>query len=174
MKEIEAIPDLNVDEYDENVAAGFKAFKAIVLRQYESIKSLRKAGEAQEGDWLESRIVGLGEGYNEAIGAGATSKLDPKSAQAAKRADLGEKFKVLEAGYKAAGKTIDRETIFGEAKNLVLGDVAAKIADATKAKALEKRSTQHLNRPGGSRTSPASDVFADVAEAIERKYFGKK
>jgi len=180
LDEINAIPDLENEKdaagetiYDDKIVATFKALKAIVLKQHGVIGELRKAGGPNAGNFLDVQIAALGEGYTEALGAGATSALDQKSEQAVKRSQLEGKFKVLEAGYKAAGQDVKPEEIFKEAASLVLGDVAAKVAEADKIKALAERSKQHVSRPGGSRTAPKSDPVESVAADVKKKFFNQ-
>jgi hypothetical protein len=169
------IPDLDPDDYDEKVVAGFKAMKDLIRKQHQVISGMRSDGANRDGSWFEGQVAALGDGFTEALGAGGDrSKLDPASPQAAKRAELETKFKILEAGYKAADQKIDRETVFKEAVSLVLGDVAAKVSSDAKAKALEQRKTQHVARPSGGRQAPATNVLADVAAQIDAKFGGKK
>jgi hypothetical protein len=174
LTEINAIPDLDPAEYDEKVVAAFKALKGIVLKQHSTIGAMRDTQAKGEGNWFDNQIAALGDGVVDAVGKGTKEKLDPKSSQAAKRNEIEDKFNVLSAGYKAAGKPVEREAVFSEAVKLVLGDVAAKQSETEKAAVLAKRATQHINRPNGSRNAPASDPLKDVADALDRKYFDKK
>ena len=169
-----AIPDLDPNEYDEKVVAGFKAMKDIIRGQQAVINSLHTDGKARDSSWIDGQMAGLGEAYVAAIGKGSRAELDPNSQQAQKRAELESKFNILTAGYKANGNTVDRETVFKEAVAVVLGDVAVKAATDLKAKKLEERGRQHITRPSGGMVSPATDKLGDVAGELDRKYFGKK
>lgn len=171
---VAAIPDLDPDKYDEEVVNGFKAMKDIIRKQQEVITGMRGDGKARDAAWFDSQVAALGEAYVEAVGAGDRSKLASGSPQAAKLAELEGKFNVLAAGYKAAGKDVSRETVFKEAVAVVLGDVAAKAEASLKSAELEKRKKLHINRPSGSRATPRTDAFSDVADTLDRKYFGKK
>ena len=174
LTEINSIPDLDPAEYDEKVVAAFKALKGIVLKQHSTIGAMRETQTRGEGSWFDNQIAALGDGVVDAVGKGTKEKLDPKSSQAAKRSEIEDKFNVLSAGYKAAGKPVEREAVFSEAVKLVLGDVVAKQSETEKAAVLAKRATQHINRPNGSRNSLAGDPIADVAGALDRRYFDKK
>jgi hypothetical protein len=174
LTEINAIPDLDPAEYDEKVVAAFKALKGIVLKQHSTIGTLRETQTRGEGSWFDNQIAALGDGVADAVGKGTKEKLDPKSSQAAKRNEIEDKFSVLSAGYKAAGKPVEREAVFSEAVKLVLGDVAAKQSETEKAAVLAKRATQHISRPNGSRNALSGDPLVDVAGALDRKYFDKK
>lgn len=170
---LSAIPDLDPAEYDEKVVNGFKAMKDLIRSQQQVIGELKSEGESRNGAWFENQIAALGEGFAGAVGAGDRSKLDPKGPQVAKRVELENKFKVLLAGYKAAGQDVDRGTIFKEAVSVVLGDVQAKAASDAKAKALADRAKQHVARPSGSKSGPTTDAFQDVAAMVDNKFFKK-
>lgn len=171
---LESIPDLDPEKYDEQVVAGFKAMKDIIRSQQQVIQSVKADGVSRDGSWFDGQVAKLGEGFVEAVGNGDRSKLDPAGPQAAKRAALEDKFTVLSAGYKAAGKDIGREAVFGEAVSIVLGDVSAKVAEAARAEKLAKRVTQHVARPTGAKATPTPDVFEETAAKLDRKFFSKK
>lgn len=154
LAEINAIPDLDPDQYDENIIAGFKAMKSIILKQNAVI---REGKSTAKESWFDVQVKSLGE-------------VTPEQ-----RTSLDDKFNVLTAGYKAAGKDVAREAVMKEAVAIVLGDTAGRAADAAKASALERRGTQHINRPNGNRNSAGGgDVDTAVADAVDRKFFGKK
>jgi len=169
-----AIPDLDPNEYDEKVVAGFKAMKDIIKKQHEALTDMRRDGSSREAvSFFDSQVAALGKAYAPVVGEGDRSKLDPKSPQAKTRAELESKFNVLTAGYKAAGQDIAKETVFNEAVSLVMGDVQAKATAAEKSAALDKRARLHLARPAGTEHKPQADAFADTAAALDRKFFGK-
>lgn len=168
------IPDLDPEKYDEQVVAGFKAMKEIIRRQDEFIRGAQSEGRARESSWFDGQIESLGKPFVEALGSGPRSKLDPNGQPAAKRAELEQKFKILEAGYKANGTPVDREVVFKEAVSVVLGEVAAKAEMAAKSKSLESRGANHVNRPSGGKTAPSKDAAAEVAAMVDRKFFGKQ
>jgi hypothetical protein len=171
---VAAIPDLDPEKYDEEVVNGFKAMKDIVRKQQEVIAGLRGDGKARDAAWFDSQVAALGQEYVAAVGAGDRSKLVSNSPQAAKFAELESKFNVLAAGYKADGKDVSRETVFKEAVAIVMGDVQAKAEATLKSAELEKRKKLHINRPTASKATPKQDAFSDVADTLDRKYFGKK
>lgn len=154
-----AIPDLDPELYDEKVVAGFKAMKDLIRGQHAVISELTKAGgKAKAETWFEGQISALGD----AVAAGG-----PEAAE------LQDKFDILTAGYKAAGKTVEPEAIFKEAVRVVLGDVDAKASSDAKAASLGKRAGQHLSRPSGNRNVAGGDVLSDVAELVDKKFFKK-
>jgi len=174
LKELDSITDLDPAEYDEKIVDGFKVMKGIIRKQHEIIGGLKRSAESGTEDWVDTRISGLGDGYKDAVGIGPSSGLNPNSAQAVKRADLKEKFEILSAGYQAARKDVSREAIFKEAVSLVLGDVEEVAKENDRKEKLAKRSSQHISRPNGAKTTPASDAFDEAAEDLDRKFFGKK
>jgi hypothetical protein len=171
---LDAIPDLDPNEYDEKVVAGFKAMKDIIRSQRETIASVQGEGNTRQASWFDGQVAALGKGFVEAVGTGDRAKLDPNGPQAKKLTDLQAKFDVLSAGYKAAGQDMSRESVFQEAVSIVLGDVKAKAESAVKADALGRRRGQHVNRPSGHGNKPTTDAFADVAAVLDAKHFGKK
>ncbi len=156
------IPDLDPEEYDETIVAGFKAMKDVIARQNKTIKELRNNASESAGDWFNAKVTGLGDKVNETI------KATPE-----KKEQLKDKFEVLTAGYKAAGKEVDRDTVFNEAASMVLGEeIASAKTETTKGK-LKKRGKQHIARPSINRGTPKGDVFDEIAGEVDRKFFNK-
>lgn len=171
---LSSIPDLDPNEYDEKVVAGFKAMKDLIRKQHEALADMRKTGETRESmSFLDSQIATLGKAYTEAVGA-AGVKLDPASPQAKARAELEGKFNVLSAGYKAAGQDVPKETVFKEAVSLVLGEVKSKADADEKDAALKKRDGIKINRPSGADYKPKGDALAETASILDKKFFGKR
>jgi len=111
------IPDLDPEDYDENVINGFKALKEIVRQQSEQIKELRTVGEkSEQKTFFESKVSGLDKEYAEAL------KDDSKRHEA-----LRKQYEVLAAGYKATGEDVSQDDIFDQAVAVVLGDVKTTI-----------------------------------------------
>ena len=158
---LEGLPDLDPEEYDEKIVGGFKAMKDVIRKQYEATKSSKEKNS--EKSWFDSQVSGLGDAIEEEI------EKSPGT-----RTALKEQFDVLTAGYKAAGKTVDQETIFDQSVAVVLREVSAKVADSDRAEKLRKRSGQQIRRPNSSAASPSGDVFNEVAADLDRKYFDKK
>ncbi len=159
------IPELDPDLYDEKVIEVVSAMREVskaLATRAQALKlenaELRKARSGDESlTWMDSQVTGMGKAYEDAL-----------KAEPAKRAELQEKFTVLEAGYKAAGKEVTRESVFQEAATLVLKDAAAKAEEAERAEALKKRSKQHINRPGGSRVAPKGDPLEEIAAEVDK------
>jgi len=169
-----AIPDLDPEDYDEKVVAGFKAMKSLIAAQQNVIKGMKNEGKSRDASWFDGQIAALGVDYVEAVGTGDRSKLVAGSPQAEKLGELENKFSVLSAGYKAAGQDVEQKAVFNEAVQLVMGDVTEGAAEAKKRDALAKRSKLHISRPSGADIKPKTDALADAADALDTKYFGKK
>jgi hypothetical protein len=157
------IPDLDPNEYDEEIVKGFKAMKGIIRQQQDTIKGLRSPGKNDGESWFDSKVSGLGEAVGKAI------KQAPEKMSA-----LKEKFDVLFAGYKAANMSVDKDTIFEQATAIVLGDVKAQASDAARADRLRNREGQFISRPGGAGAKPRADAFEETAADIDGQFFAVK
>lgn len=151
------IPDLDPNEYDEEIVKGFKNLKDIIRKQQEMIVTLGEGAPRQAT--IDSRLQQLGDAFAKAAPAGSE-----------KRAQLESKVSVLKAGYKAAGETVDEDAVFQEAVQLVLSDVQAEVSEASKAESLKKRKGLHLNRPTSAGFKPVGDVFAEVADELDARF----
>lgn len=150
---LSSIPDLDPDEYDEKVVSGFKSLKEIIKRQNETIEGMQGA---KKQDFFTTQLEGVKD----------FTKGDP-----AKVAGVREKFDVLKAGYKAAGKSVTDETVFNEAAKLVLGSEMEAARQSKKGKAAGKRSAQRIQRPTGRKASAKPTVQDEVAAELDRKFF---
>lgn len=148
-----AIPDLDPNEIDERIVASFKALKGLLRQQQETIAGLR---EGRSQDWLSERL--------------GTVK-DFTKGDASKEAAVAEKFKVLTAGYAAAGAKVSREAVFDEAAKFVLAADMEAARKQAKEEAARKRAAQHLHRPGNNRMLPKGDVSAEIAAKLDRDFF---
>lgn len=170
-----SIPDLeNEDEYDPALIAGYKAMKATILKQSETIKTLKAGGGSPGGkDWFESKVGALGEAFKDSLGVGVTS---PKPEQVEARNKVKIKFDVLSAGYKQAKLEVSTDEVFSEALKMVVGDVAEVASDAAKAKALAARNSKlQIQRPspvdGKTGKQSVDDIRRDIADEIDAKFF---
>lgn len=154
------IPDLDPDEYDEKIVAGFKALKGLIRQQHDTISELRGN---QVKDWFAEQVAGLGDGVVEAL------KTAPE-----KRDALKAKFNVLTAGYKAAGQEVDRAEVFKEAASLTLAEEIAAAGKSDRTERAAKRASQSIARPSGNRQQARGDAFDDVAAELDRRFFDKK
>lgn len=157
---LDGIPDLDPEEYDEKIVAGFKAMKDIIKLQRQELSAM-KTRSVGDGDAITKQLQKLGQDYADAAPAGS-----------GERAELEKKLRVLKAGYKAAGEEIAENDLFAEAAKMVLGDVVDEGKAASKADQVAARKKLHLGRPSGTSIKPKGDVFEDVAKEIDA-VFGK-
>lgn len=157
---LDGIPDLDPEEYDEKIVAGFKAMKDIIKLQRQELSAM-KTRSGGDGDAITKQLQKLGQDYADAAPAGS-----------GERAELEKKLRVLKAGYKAAGEEIAENDLFAEAAKMVLGDVVDEGKAARKADQVAARKKLHLGRPSGTSIKPKGDVFEDVAKEIDA-VFGK-
>ena len=168
------IPDLDPVTYDEAVVKVVKGMKDIIRQQHSVISEFRGSMKDRDATWFNGQVASLGEAYVEAVGNGDRAKLAPDSPQAQRLAALEGKFNDLLSLYKAAGRSVDRGTVFKEAVSIMLADVSAKAEVDRKTKELAARARSHIRRPSGSGVQPSSDALAETAADLDRKYFGKK
>ena len=166
------VPSLDPKDYDEGVIKVVDALKAVIKDQHKKIKEVVASKSAVDVDlWFTSKVDALGDDYREVLGE--AGKVKSGTAQAAMRETLKEKFNILSAGYKASEKEIDPATVFNEAVSMVLPDVAQKASLAKKEKEAADRERRKIQRPGGAGVKSASDPLAEVANAIDGKFFKK-
>lgn len=155
------VPDLDPEEYDEQVVAGFKALKNFVRQQQMIIEGLQEDNAGSAKSLFDRSVAGLGDTFEK------TFDQTPK-----RKDDLKEQFDILVAGNKAAGKVVDHETLFDHAVKIALGDVVARGVIDGKSKKLQKRGKRIISRSDGSKTTATTkDAFEDAAEALDRKFF---
>jgi len=150
---LSAIPDLDPNEYDEKIVNAFAAMKGMFRQQQEVIAALQK-GNRQ--DWFDVKMEPL---------KGVTN------GDVSKTAAVRDKFDVLKAGYKAAGREVADDSVFDEAAKLVLGDAMSQAQMDAKAKAAKKRRSQHLKRSGAHRAAVKDDPMDEIAAELDRKFF---
>jgi hypothetical protein len=170
---LSAIPDLDPEIYDEKLVGIVKTLKDIIRGNMKESAGLRTANETTGNrSWFDQQVDSLGDAFEKTLGKGERSKRT--SEQRASLAALEDKFAVLEAGYRAAGKQVDKETIFKEAVSVALGDVQVRAEAKVKADQLATRRLQHLNRPSGASVKANTDPMQDIADKLDRKFFGKR
>jgi hypothetical protein len=150
----DAIPDLDPEEYDEKLVAGFKALKGLIGEQYKQIQAL-KASEAVAR--TTSEFESLMASHKDIEG-------EPRKA-------VETKFNLLTKAYKAAGEEVKAGDVLKEAIAIVIGKEASQAAEKTKK--LEERKDQHIQRPSKTPGKPTENVEADIAAKIDEKFSNK-
>lgn len=158
-----SIPDLDPEEYDENLVNGFKMMKDLAKKQAAKIKELESVGKkAAAENFFDSKVAGLGENFVAAL------KSDVK-----KQTALRKQFDVLTAGYKATGETVSPDAVFEQAVSTIMGDIISKSKEVKKEERLRSRQGQFISRPGNAKTAPKGDVRDEIAEKINEKFYKK-
>jgi hypothetical protein len=148
-------PELDPDDYDEKIIAGFNSMKNAIMKLVGENKSLsQKLASSAESDFLSGKIAATGQ---QAIAASG---------------EIRRKFGILEAGYKAVGEKVSKDDIFSEALSMVVGDASA--SESKKAEAAAKRETQQLSRASNVSRKSKVDPEQEVIDTLDRKFFGKK
>ncbi len=155
-----ALPDLDPDEYAEPLVAGFKTMKEMLQTQNKQLqaqnKELQELRSQGSESWLDGQVKEVR----------SVTKGDN-----AKEKALRSKFAALEAGYKAVDQEVSRESVFEEAKSLVLGDDLRAAKEASQGKAAEKRSRQQIQRASGNTAKSKGNVVDDTAAELDKQFF---
>jgi hypothetical protein len=153
------IPDLDPEEVEESIVSAFKSMKGFMKRSLEDNANLRKeiAGmqEGQTKDWLTTKIEGV---------------KDFTKGDADRIASVRKKFEILQAGYKAAGESVTRDVVFGEAAKMVLGSEMTAAKQKSKTKAARSRNGQFIARPSGNRAEPKVGFRDQVGAMIDARF----
>lgn len=186
---LDAIPDLDPEQYDEKAIAQFAAYKDILRKQQTEIAELRE-GQASAGeiaqqtsraasdreikDWFEDKVQKLNETLgDDTLGAGDYGSLERGGPQVVAREKLARQTAVLVAGYEATGhQSPPREEIFDSAARLVFGDKYRALHEKDISDKLGKRAGQHVRRVGGKTNNTNSqDPMEETAALIDAKFF---
>ena len=152
---LDAIPDLDPEEYDEALVTGFKAMKDIIALQRKEI------GELRDGTQSNSRAVWVDR---------KVDNLPIDEYTAAQRVEINSAIDVLEAGYKATGQEVDLDTIFEQASKTVFGDEIRKAEQKVKTNNAKKRASAQTVRPGGTNAKAKGDPLEEIAKEIDKRY----
>ena len=158
---LDSIPDLDPAEYDDDLVSAFKNMKDEIRRQQADNESLRESLEGLRGsqskNWLDKKLD--------------TVKKFTKG-DAAKSASVREKFDALKAGYKATGKSVTDESVFGEAAKMVLGSEMQAASVEKKTEATRNRKGQFVARVGGNHIQGTpGDVDAEIAAELDKAFY---
>lgn len=157
--EEEELPDLDPEQFDENVVNAFNSLKKVVAKQRKEIQALHKSNlSGNDDDFLISEIDGL------------ASEVKPL-VTADKKASIEKRILLLEAGYKATGdKSPGKSELFQEAVQHVLGADISKAKTHATAQRSKERSAKIINAPrnqsGKSKKTGGTDSEREV-EAIK-------
>jgi len=144
------VPDLNPDQYDEDVVKAFAAVKAAMKQQQEFIGKLRKQVADADADsrntWIDDEVGKLGKDFKDVFGDGAASGL-PAGKQKAARDKLQRSIEFVQAEAKADGKSLPRSEAFKRALAIGFDDKIKALKGATAKEAAARRSATAINHP---------------------------
>jgi hypothetical protein len=182
---LDDIPDLDPEEYDENLIGAMDRIKEKLRKQEEELREFRASQEtaismteqrnvAEVTQWFDSEVEKLGDGFAEALGKGGRASLTPGSSQLAKRDDIAHQMAIMLGGYAAVGQTPPpREAVFQQAAKLVLADEYEKQRSVGLSEKLKTRASQHIARATGQKTETQLSPEDEAAAAINSKWFIK-
>jgi len=144
---VSQIPDLDPEEYDEDVVKAFSALKEVAKELQSKINDLEKNGSSSGGDFFTNKLAELGKGYE---------NLD--------RAKFDRHKETIAADAKDAGQELSDNELSEKAFESAFGDI---IKGQRKSKASKRRSRKSVNRPRDTsgRFSSSDDRNNDVTEA---------
>lgn len=177
-KLVDSIPDLDEDEYSEDVVGVFSTMKTAMRGLLDKVNSLQSANSEIAANettrWFDGQIADLGEQYESVLGKGSQSDVGKNSDYFANRGKVAEHMDVLTAGYESIGKAIpSKDVLFKAAVDYVCNDKIGRDNTNGKQQAVNRRSKQKINRSDNrtiSRTKK-TDLLEDVAAEIDAKFF---
>jgi hypothetical protein len=159
---VESIPDLDPEDYEEELVNSFQALKDVIRLQQETIDGLRGSKQEEGQSWLDAKIGGL---------SGAAKK-ELKSVP--EKADkLREQYEVLMAGYASAGKTVKQDEVFDQAVIITLGDVINAAKRQSTEERMRDREGRFIARPEKRDVQTLGDPFEEVAKEIDQEIESK-
>lgn len=176
------LPKLDPEEFDPETIKVLGAYEAVMRKQQAAIETLTAshASAAQSNEhamvreavsWFDERINSLGEDFTESLGTGEYDSLKPGSPQVIRRDAVAAQVNNLLAGYNATGQeTPSRNKVFDAAARLVLADEFQAVDRKKVSSSLKKRSGQHIQRVGGSKSKQTQSPEDAVAALLDKKY----
>ncbi len=152
---------------------GFESKQEQAESAMRDAEDARQQAETREVTrFFDKQVIGLGEDFHGVLGVGDYDSLDKGGAQFANRNKIAEQMAVQLSGYKQMGLNPPaQEEVFTTAARLVLGDTYQEIHDKKLSGSLEKQSTQHIQRPGGSKAKSTLTPEEEAAAAVDAKFF---
>jgi hypothetical protein len=173
---------LDPDKYDPEMVELMGRVKSVLEGQHEQIQAFKEEQEqtsraaqsaaAQEIEqWFDGQTKKLGDDFADALGTGGYRSLDRGSPQFANRDAIAETMTTMLAGYGARGiEAPPREEVFDAAARLVLANKFQEVSEKRLAGDLAKRSTQHIQRVGGTKAKGTKSAEDETAALIDEKF----
>jgi len=169
---LKEIPDLDPEEYSEEVVGAFKGLKAMVAKQQKFIASLKQDLDSR-GTWVDERIAELGKDFNEVFGRGNYTDLR-EGKQKTARDKLLRHVEFAELDTKESGESLTHAEIFKLALKSGFGETLNQIKGKVTTKAAAERAKKVINQPRSTTGRLASgndygnkeDREADATKAV--------
>ena len=169
------IPDLDPEEYSEELVGSYKGLKDLVVTQMDAISDLKKQIAEQatksavpKGTWIDGEVARLGKDYVDTFGEGDSSTLQDGPEKAA-RERLQKYVEFVQADVEASGTKLSRADVFAQALSAAFGDKVKSVKAAAVKAAAGKRSRKALNQPTDTSGKFVRRSSADAGTYAERK-----
>jgi hypothetical protein len=176
------IPDLDPEEYSEDVVSAFSGMKELIKTQNDRLKEIENgSGDSDEVartqranefmGWFDGQVSGLGSDYEEVLGKGGMRELSDTNMLKA-RDKVALHMDRIEQDIRAEGKQLpSREDVFKQAVESAFPNKLKEIKDAEKAAKAAERSKRVLHQPrdndSGKFISAESTEESRTEEAID-------
>jgi len=166
--------DLDPDLYDPDICKAMQSTAKQINGIKGALSSVVSAVRSQSNQSFErefeSMISGLGDSFADTLGKGSINEIGTDSQFYTNRCKLIEEMTTLAAGYAQTNKPLpESKVLFNKAINSVFGDKVK--ANVTKdiASQLDKRASQFINRPVGSKGKSTMTPTKRAATAVAEK-----
>jgi hypothetical protein len=161
-------PNLDLDQYDENVIGEFDRLNRFHLerekRLEEQLRDVTSFHEqirqAQEASRFQSEVQTfdtIASGIDASLlGDKPLNEYSQDSPEIQNRAQLWEQYRIMENGYRASGTTVpDKQTLMQQAYRAAFGDKVVEQKQRELSNKLKQRSKQHTAPPTSRRATTA-------------------
>jgi len=178
----DGLPELDPDLHDEELIKAFKQVVDVAKHSQSELKEMRAAMEERQRadqqaaqqefvDWFDDKVNSLGEDYEELLGSGRYSALEPTSIGLRNRDRIAEQMNVLLRGYQGTGATApSKDELFNQAMTLALAREIAAVETGKLSKKLEKRANQHSDRRSGNKQKRALTPEEETVELLNEQF----
>jgi len=155
------LPDLDPEEYSEEVVSTFAFMKEQLKSQRDEIKAMQgskqessEAADVEAGNafigWFDGEVAGLGAEYEDVLGKGGMKSLSDEG-QALARNKIARHMDLVAEDFKSEGKQApSRDEAFKLAVKSAFPDKANEITGKETAKKAAARSNRVINQPRSS------------------------
>jgi len=166
------IPDLDPEEYPEEVISAFKGLKGAVSEQQKTIKALTQSQQNQQQaaivarneeftEWFDGQVKDLGKDYIDTLGEGDYKSLTAKETKLARNKVIRYMDHVHNDAKAEGRKAPNDEDTFKLAVEKAFPDKTNKIKGRKITKKAAARSRQVLNTPRDTNGQFASEIYSE-------------